>query len=158
MHLDHGSSSLAVSTHIASAYYAVGTGVGKVGSTYTGVGVLLGRLPRFAPRYCTFITVVSLNDCIVTPATMTSSTYDYLLKELEGKIAQPHSDDYEASLKSYFTAQETELRPAFIIFPISAHDVSRILKSLAACDAGTEAFTKVAVATVNQTSHTSYWW
>ncbi|PQE14459.1 oxidoreductase FAD-binding protein [Rutstroemia sp. NJR-2017a BBW] len=76
---------------------------------------------------------------------MTSSTYDFLLKELEGKIAQPHSDGYEASLKSYFTVQETELRPAFIIFPTSAHDVSRILKSLAACDAGTKAYTKVAV-------------
>jgi FAD/FMN-containing dehydrogenase len=76
---------------------------------------------------------------------MTSSTYDFLSKELEGKIAQPHSDAYEASLRSYFTVQETELRPAFIIFPTSAYDVSRILKSLAAYDAGTGARTKVAV-------------
>ncbi|PQE08956.1 oxidoreductase FAD-binding protein [Rutstroemia sp. NJR-2017a WRK4] len=76
---------------------------------------------------------------------MTSSTYNFLSKELEGKIAQPHSNAYEASLKSYFTLQETELRPAFIISPTSADDVSCILKNLAACDAETGSRTKVAV-------------
>lgn len=76
---------------------------------------------------------------------MTSATHALLTQDLEGKIAQPHSDHYEASLKSYFTAQEAELRPALIISPTSADDVARILKSLGTCDAETKASTKVAV-------------
>ncbi|KAI9648500.1 hypothetical protein NHQ30_003135 [Ciborinia camelliae] len=74
-----------------------------------------------------------------------SSIATTLAKGLEGKVFEPDSDVYNASLKSYFTLQETQLKPSFIITPTSAQDVSQALRSLRTINSETEIATKVAV-------------
>lgn len=74
-----------------------------------------------------------------------SSIFTTLAKDLEGKVFEPNSDVYDASLKSYFTLQEAQLKPSFIITPTSAQDVSKALKSLRTINLETETATKVAV-------------
>ncbi|APA09580.1 hypothetical protein SS1G_06273 [Sclerotinia sclerotiorum 1980 UF-70] len=74
-----------------------------------------------------------------------SSNFITLAKGLEGKVFEPDSDVYDASLKSYFTLQEAQLEPSFIIAPKSAEDVAQILKSLRAINSEIEIATKVEV-------------
>ncbi|ESZ90177.1 hypothetical protein SBOR_9430 [Sclerotinia borealis F-4128] len=74
-----------------------------------------------------------------------SSIFIALAKGLKGKVFEPDSDVYDASLKSYFTLQESQLKPSFIITPTSAQDVPQVLKSLRAINSETGIATKVAV-------------
>lgn len=59
-----------------------------------------------------------------------SSILSTIAQGLEGEVFELDSDGYEASLKSYFTLQEAQLKPSFIIAPKSAQDVAHVLKSL----------------------------
>ncbi|KAM0133448.1 hypothetical protein ACHAP3_005974 [Botrytis cinerea] len=74
-----------------------------------------------------------------------SSIFSTLAKDLEGKVFQPGSDVYKDSLASYFTLQEAQLKPSFVITPTSTQDVAQALKSLRALNSQTEIQTKVAI-------------
>ncbi|PWY85810.1 FAD-binding domain-containing protein [Aspergillus sclerotioniger CBS 115572] len=50
---------------------------------------------------------------------------------VEGKVFTPKTSTYKESLSSYFSFQERSLKPACIVRPTSAQDVSTIIKALA---------------------------
>lgn len=54
-----------------------------------------------------------------------------LSKTLPGKIFFPNSDEYAASVKAYFRAQEREIIPQAVVYPTSPDDVARVVKTLA---------------------------
>lgn len=62
-----------------------------------------------------------------------------LLLQLGNKVSCPGSAVYNSSVTSYFSLQESELRPRCIVSPTTAQDVSRAVRSLShtilACDA-----------------------
>ena len=53
-----------------------------------------------------------------------------LSQALPSGVFAPNSAEYSESLTSYFSAQESELKPACIVRPKAAADVSTILSSL----------------------------
>ncbi|KAK8030083.1 oxidoreductase FAD-binding protein [Apiospora rasikravindrae] len=48
-----------------------------------------------------------------------------------GKIAFPDSSNYEASLASYYSAQQATVRPSCVVFPQTVREVSNAVKELA---------------------------
>ncbi|KAF9776360.1 hypothetical protein IL306_005479 [Fusarium sp. DS 682] len=63
------------------------------------------------------------------PASVAASTCCNELKEHIGNmISFPDSKDYNATLSSYWSKQESALHPACILQPTSAHDISSTLK------------------------------
>ncbi|TGO49557.1 hypothetical protein BOTNAR_0427g00030 [Botryotinia narcissicola] len=74
-----------------------------------------------------------------------SSILSTIAQGLEGEVFELDSDGYEASLKSYFTLQEAQLKPSFIIAPKSAQDVAQVLKSLRSINSTSDIATKLAV-------------
>ncbi|KAF7889625.1 uncharacterized protein EAF02_002040 [Botrytis sinoallii] len=74
-----------------------------------------------------------------------SSILSTIAQGLEGEVFELDSDGYDASLKSYFTLQEAQLKPTFIIAPKSALDVAQVLKSLRTINSASDIATKLAV-------------
>ncbi|KAF7898524.1 hypothetical protein EAF00_004970 [Botryotinia globosa] len=72
-----------------------------------------------------------------------SSILSKIAQGLEGEIFELDSDGYEASLKSYFTLHEAQLKPSFIITPKHAQDVAHVLKSLRTVNSATDVATKL---------------
>jgi FAD/FMN-containing dehydrogenase len=54
----------------------------------------------------------------------------HLDKALPGKILVPTDEQYETSNNTYFTIFESDLKPAFIVQPTTAAEVSSVLTSL----------------------------
>ncbi|KAL9082679.1 MAG: hypothetical protein Q9165_008820 [Trypethelium subeluteriae] len=53
-----------------------------------------------------------------------------LSQALPDRVFQPNSQEYDQSVRSYFSAQESEIRPRCIIRPISTADVANVVSHL----------------------------
>lgn len=82
------------------------------------------------------------NDPLVRPSNITESPNNpictALFEALPGKVSLPSDNDYDASLKSYFSQQEAEITPYCIVSPLNESDVSTAIKILAAPDSTTK--------------------
>ena len=57
-----------------------------------------------------------------------------LQEALHSRISLPNTEVYEESLTSYFTTQQSELKPVCIVKPISVEDVAEAIKIISTAD------------------------